>query len=598
MTKDHNLKVILGEEKYNQIHNSKVLLVGAGGIGCELLKDLVLLGFGEIHVVDLDTIDLSNLNRQFLFRHKDIKQPKSTTAIKAVSGFNFHNSKLVPYQNSIYETDVFPLTWFDSFDLIFNALDNAEARSYINKIGLFLNKTILETGTTGTKGYVQATIPGQSACYDCTFRETPKTFPVCTIRSTPSQPVHCVHWAKNFLFSSLFGEDDDSVEDNSLEGKDASELGTDNQEELQALMKESNELIELKRSIVDESFEDKVIEKIFVKDIENLLKIEELWQQRTKPTPINYTPEYKAEILKITKEQLGTGQKLWTLEQNLSVLISSIRNLQARYSATTPIEFDKDDEDTLDFVVASTNIRSHIFNIPLKSKFDIKSIAGNIIPAVATTNAFIAGFSSLLSLGIFNNPDAFKDTRAIFASEAKDRFLSSGELDHPNPKCSACSVTRGVANIDLSLTFRQLIDALVEKYGYDEEIALSVGSKILYDLDLDDNVEKSFTELKVKYGDHLEILDETDVKGTVELYIETNTDGKITLPELVIPDKPKPVEEKKSEEDEDDDDDLEVFEENDEDELLIVEEKSIVSSVGGKRKLEDAEDNEPKKVKV
>ncbi len=52
-------------------------MVGAGGIGCELLKNIVLTGFGEVHVVDLDTIDLSNLNRQFLFRHEHIKKSKA-----------------------------------------------------------------------------------------------------------------------------------------------------------------------------------------------------------------------------------------------------------------------------------------------------------------------------------------------------------------------------------------------------------------------------------------------------------------------------------------------------------------------------------------
>lgn len=56
---------------------ARILMVGAGGIGCELLKNLVLTGFGEIHIVDLDTIDLSNLNRQFLFRHEHIKKSKA-----------------------------------------------------------------------------------------------------------------------------------------------------------------------------------------------------------------------------------------------------------------------------------------------------------------------------------------------------------------------------------------------------------------------------------------------------------------------------------------------------------------------------------------
>lgn len=61
-----------------------MLLVGAGGIGCELLKNLLLTGFGEIHIVDLDTIDLSNLNRQFLFRHEHIKKSKALVSLSIV----------------------------------------------------------------------------------------------------------------------------------------------------------------------------------------------------------------------------------------------------------------------------------------------------------------------------------------------------------------------------------------------------------------------------------------------------------------------------------------------------------------------------------
>ena len=78
----------LGEANFEKLRTCKVLVVGAGGIGCELLKNLVLVGCEKLTVVDLDTIDVSNLNRQFLFRPWHIKKHKAETAAEAAREMN------------------------------------------------------------------------------------------------------------------------------------------------------------------------------------------------------------------------------------------------------------------------------------------------------------------------------------------------------------------------------------------------------------------------------------------------------------------------------------------------------------------------------
>lgn len=176
-------------------------MVGAGGIGCELLKNLVLAGFGEVHIVDLDTIDLSNLNRQFLFRHEHIKKSKALVAKEAAHRFN-PQVKLEAYHANIKEPQ-FDVEWFKSFNIVFNALDNLEARRWVNRMCIAADIPLIESGTTGFKGQVQVIKKGRTACYDCTEKATPTTYPVCTIRSTPSQPIHCIVWGKSYLLRSV-----------------------------------------------------------------------------------------------------------------------------------------------------------------------------------------------------------------------------------------------------------------------------------------------------------------------------------------------------------------------------------------------------------
>jgi len=108
-------ETVLGSSVAKAVRDARVLVVGAGGIGCELLKNLVMAGFEHIEVIDMDTIDLSNLNRQFLFRQQHIGQSKCETARDSALKFN-PRANIVAHHGNV-KLPTFGPSYFQQFNL-------------------------------------------------------------------------------------------------------------------------------------------------------------------------------------------------------------------------------------------------------------------------------------------------------------------------------------------------------------------------------------------------------------------------------------------------------------------------------------------------
>ncbi|KAK9378046.1 uncharacterized protein V2V93DRAFT_376925 [Kockiozyma suomiensis] len=179
----------------------KILVIGAGGLGCEILKNLALSGFTDIHVIDMDTIDISNLNRQFLFRAADVGKSKALVAaefvMKRVKGV-----KITPYFGKIQDKDE---SYYMQFGIVVCGLDSVEARRWINATLVDMVdaenpeslKPLIDGGTEGFKGQARVILPTLTSCYECSLDMLGKqqTFPICTIANTPRLPEHCIEWA-------------------------------------------------------------------------------------------------------------------------------------------------------------------------------------------------------------------------------------------------------------------------------------------------------------------------------------------------------------------------------------------------------------------
>lgn len=203
---------VFGTEYQEKIANMKQFLVGAGAIGCEMLKGWAMMGLGtgpqgKIFVTDMDSIEKSNLNRQFLFRAPDMGHMKSDCAAGAVQRMNPELKGHIETFKDRVSADtehIFNEDFWQNLDGVTNALDNVEARTYVDRRCVFFRKPLLESGTLGTKGNTQVVLPHLTESYASSQDPPEKEFPMCTIRSFPNRIEHTIAWAKEYMFEKSF----------------------------------------------------------------------------------------------------------------------------------------------------------------------------------------------------------------------------------------------------------------------------------------------------------------------------------------------------------------------------------------------------------
>jgi len=487
----------LGNEAFAKVTSSKILLVGSGGIGCELLKNLALSGFKDVQVIDLDTIDVSNLNRQFLFRSQHVGKSKCLVATAASADMAPVPVNYVPHHGNV-KSQKFNVSFFKQFDAVLNALDNVDARRHVNRLCLASDIPLIEAGTTGYLGQTTVISRGATECYECQPKPTRKVYPICTIRSTPSQPVHCIVWAKE-LFTLMFYHGDPKDKSMLYEDEENVEESTYMDAVVRRRPKSNNEIAKyVKDTLV----------ALYITEVQKQIDMDKYKGSKNPPKPLNLSEIEAGLLLDIQGAPSNAFKKrdyqsnVWTVSQCVAQILSctSAYYESCKFSSKLMQEFDKDDGVAMDFVTAASNLRAHIFGIENKSLHDAKGIAGNIVPAIATTNAIVAGLQVLELFKILKHKDSndasnenlkqyikehCRYTYCLRDKTRKGYYLLPTKLPSPSDECFVCrkaSLTIIINTKEFSL--KDLLDKVIKKrLGFNEPTIMIGGEdgSIIYE---------------------------------------------------------------------------------------------------------------------
>nr|XP_024397767.1 SUMO-activating enzyme subunit 2-like isoform X1 [Physcomitrium patens]XP_024397768.1 SUMO-activating enzyme subunit 2-like isoform X1 [Physcomitrium patens] len=453
--------------------------------------------------IDMDTIEVSNLNRQFLFRKSHVGQSKARVAREAVLKFR-PGVEIVAHHANVKNQE-FDIDFFKQFSVVLNGLDNLDARRHVNRMCLAAGVPLVESGTTGYLGQVTVHIKGQTECYECQPKPVPKSYPVCTITSTPSKFIHCIVWAKDLALAKLFG-DKGQVSDLDVRP-------TSNEDNAVSNDPDETQFFEVRSGESSRAYAERVFDRIFGQNIVTALRNEDTWKARRRPDPLFLNKIFFEDdavtmngvcssidnVSATANLGLKNPQEVWSVKENSSVFLESVELfLEKRSKDVGKLVFDKDDQLAVEFVTAAANLRAHSFGIPSQSLFEAKGMAGNIIHAIATTNAIIAGLIVLEALKLLSN--RAKECRMTFCVEhpSGKMLLMPVDMAEPNPRCYVCSETPLVLELNTATaTMREVVKKVVKrKLGVTDPVIMQ-SSTLLHEAgdDIEEDMVAYYTTL-------------------------------------------------------------------------------------------------------
>jgi len=166
----HILLPEVGDVGQAKLLKSKVLLLGAGGLGSPAALYLAAAGVGTLGLADADTVDASNLQRQILHATSRVGMPKVASAAKALTDLN-PDVKVIGHEERVNSSNVERL--FNDYDVIVDGTDNFPTRYLVNDASVFLGKPVVHGSIFRFDGQATTFVPGKGPCYRCLFPEPP-----------------------------------------------------------------------------------------------------------------------------------------------------------------------------------------------------------------------------------------------------------------------------------------------------------------------------------------------------------------------------------------------------------------------------------------